>query len=292
MYTSNQDNTTVLGREPFYKLEQEMRLRNFSPKTIKSYLYYNKELLRFANYKSPLKIIVQDIKDYLDFLLSKGLSRSTIDLAINAFKFYYSTILERKFFDKNKIVRPKKEKYLPTVLSKEQIIKMISGTGNIKHCLMLVLLYSSGLRVSELVSLKLNDIDVARKTIHVRGGKGKKDRITILSGKAIQVFEQYCLEYQPLEYIFESYQPEINISTRTAQIVVAEAARKAGITKTVGPHTLRHSFATHMLENGVNLRYIQSMLGHKRLETTQIYTRVATDKFAGINDLLDYEKNY
>ena len=286
MYASFKGNTTVIGREPFYKLEQEMRLRNFSPKTVKAYLYYNKELLRFANYKSPLKISIQDIKDYLDFLISSGKSRSTLDLAINALKFYYSTILERKFFDKNKIARPKREEYLPIVLSKEQVIKMISATGNIKHRLMLVLLYSSGLRVSELVDLRLSDIDVARKTVHVRNGKGKKDRITVLSEKAIWIFERYSREYQPLEYIFESYQPGVKISTRTVQVVVAKAAREADIKKTVGPHTLRHSFATHMLENGVNLRYIQSMLGHKRLETTQIYTRVATDKFAGINDLL------
>ncbi|MCK5061497.1 tyrosine-type recombinase/integrase [Candidatus Parcubacteria bacterium] len=286
MYTSFKGNTTVIGREPFYKLEQEMRLRNFSPKTVKAYLYYNKELLRFANYKSPLKIVVQDIRDYLDFLISSGKSRSTLDLAINAIKFYYSSILERKFFDKNKIVRPKREKYLPIVLSKEQIIKMISGTGNIKHCLMLVLLYSSGLRVSELVDLRISDIDVARKTVHVRNGKGKKDRITVLSEKAIWIFERYFREYQPLEYIFESYHLGTRISTRTVQVVVAKAAREADIKKTVGPHTLRHSFATHMLENGVNLRYIQSMLGHKRLETTQIYTKVAVNRFKEIGDLL------
>lgn len=291
MYTSFQDNTTVIGREPFYKLEQEMRLRNFSPKTVKAYLYYNKELLRFANYKSPLKIVVQDIKDYLDFLMSDNKSRSTIDLAINALKFYYSTILERKFFVNNKIKRPKKDKILPIVLSKEEIKRMIDNINNLKHRLMVVLLYSSGLRVSELVGLRVNNIDTERKAIHIRVGKGRKDRITVLSKKAIKLIDQYLLEYQPLEYIFESYQPGKKISTRTVQLVVIEAGQKAGIKKIIGPHTLRHSFATHMLENGVNLRYIQSMLGHKRLETTQIYTHVATDKFTGINDLLDYETN-
>ncbi|MCK5211718.1 tyrosine-type recombinase/integrase [Candidatus Parcubacteria bacterium] len=291
MYTSNQNNTTVLGREPLFKLEQEMRLRNFSPKTIKSYLYYNKELLRFASHKSPIKIIRQDIKDYLDFLISNSKSRSTIDLAINALKFYYSTILERKFFVNNKIKRPKKDKTLPIVLSKEEIKRMIDNIDNLKHRLMAVLLYSSGLRVSELVGLRMNNIDTQRKTIHIRAGKGRKDRITVLSRKAIELIDQYLFEYQPLEYIFESYQPGKKISTRTVQLVVAEAGQKVGIKKTIGPHTLRHSFATHMLENGVNLRYIQSMLGHKRLETTQIYTQVATDKFIGINDLLDYETN-
>lgn len=286
MYTSNHNNTTVLGREPLFKLEQEMRLRNFSPKTIKVYLYYNKELLRFASYKSPIKITGQDIKDYLDFLISKGLSRSTIDLAINALKFYYSTILERKFFVNNKIKRPKKEKTLPIVLSKEEIKRMIDNIDNLKHQLMVVLLYSSGLRVSELVGLRLNNIDTQRKTIHICAGKGKKDRITVISQKAIELIDQYLLEYQPLEYVFESYEPGKKISTRTVQLAVVEAGQKAGIKKTIGPHTLRHSFATHMLENGVNLRYIQSMLGHARLETTQIYTKVATNKFNEIEDLL------
>lgn len=287
MYTSFSDNSSVLGRDPIFKLEQEMTLRNFSPKTVKSYLYYNKELIRFANYKSPLRISGQDIKDYLDFLISGGKSRSTVDLAINALKFYYGSILERKFFVSNKIVRPKKEKTLPTVLSKKEIKRMINVVGNHKHRLMIVLLYSSGLRVSEVVRLRISDIEVERKAILVRGGKGKKDRITVLSGNAVRYLEKYYEEYQPLEYVFESFQSGEKISTRSVQLAVTEAGQKAGIKKTVGPHTLRHSFATHMLENGVNLRYIQSMLGHKRLETTQIYTRVATDKFMGIRDLLE-----
>jgi len=169
---------------------------------------------------------------------------------------------------------------------------MIKKANNLKHKLMVQIMYSSGLRVSELISLKIDDIDYDRKTIFVRSGKGGKDRITVLSGIVIKNVDQYLAEYRPLTYLFESFTPERKLTTRSVQKVVVDLAVRIGIKRSVGPHTLRHSFATHMLENGVNLRYIQSMLGHKRLETTQIYTRVATDRFAGINDLLKYEKNY
>ncbi len=286
MYTYNYNNSTVLSRDPMFKLEQEMRLRNFSPKTIRAYLYYNKELLRFTNHKSLLEINRQDIKDYLDYFINIGKSTSTVNLAINAVKFYYDSILGRKFFSTDfGIKRPKKEKRLPVVLSKEEIIKMISSIDNIKHKLIIQILYTSGLRVSEIINLNINYIDFYRKTIFVKGGKGKKDRITIISEKVLENINKYLLEYKPITYIFENMNGR-KISQRTVQKVVLTAAKKAGINKNISPHTLRHSFATHQIENGVNLRYVQAMLGHARLETTQIYTKVAVDKFSEINDLL------
>jgi len=276
------------SKDPIAKLEQELRIRNFSQKTINAYLYYNKELLRFANYKSPKEINKQDIKDYLDFLLSGGRAGATLNLAVSALKFYYENIMKRKFFaPSHGVSRPKKEKKLPTVLAKEEILKMIEVTDNLKHKLMIQILYSAGLRVSELADLKINDIDFNRKVVIIKAGKGKKDRITIISKVVLDNIDKYLNEYQPLVYLFESYQPGVKITVRTIQKAVTEAARNAGVRKNVSVHSLRHSFATHLLESGVNLRYIQELLGHARLETTQIYTKVAVAKFNEINDLLD-----
>ncbi|MFH1522467.1 MAG: site-specific tyrosine recombinase/integron integrase [Patescibacteria group bacterium] len=290
MNTVKNQRSTVLSRDPIFYLEQEMRLRNFSRKTIKAYLYYNKELLKFASYKSPKEINRRDIKDYLDFLIRNNKSQSTINLAINAFKFYYNQIMQRKFFGKGLgIKRPKKEKKLPTVLSKEEIARMINAVENLKHKLMIQILYSSGLRVSELVNLRINDIDFNRKILIIKGGKGKKDRITIISRIVLDNIQKYLREFQPLEYLFENYHAGGKLSTRSVQKVVTDTARIAGINKNVTAHTLRHSFATHLLEQNVNLRYIQSLLGHARLETTQVYTKVAVNKFNEINDLLGYE---
>jgi len=275
------------SKDPMAKLSQEMRIRNFSQKTIKVYLYYNRELLRFASYKSPKEISKRDIKDYLDFLVSQGRSASTINLAINALKFYYEGVLGRKFFSFNLgIKRPKKGKKLPVVLSKQEILSMIETMDNSKHKLAIELLYGSGLRVSELVNLRISDIDFNRKVINIRAGKGNKDRITIIPVKVLKKLSLYLSEFKPLEFIFESYEPGKKLSSRSVQKIVSEAGQKAGIRKKISAHCLRHSFATHLLEQGTNLRYIQELLGHARLETTQVYTKVAVNKFNEINDLL------
>lgn len=286
MNTPQYLNTTRLGRDPMVKLEQEMRLRNFSLKTVKAYLYYNNELLRFANYKSSREITNQDIKNYLDFLFTQNKAASTINLAINAIKFYYHKILNRKFFiGEQGIARPKKEKALPTVLSKPEIYRLIKAAPNRKHKMIIQVLYCSGLRVSELRNLKIKDIDFERKTIFVKSGKGGKDRQTIVSETVLSNLRGYLVDYNPGLYIFENHSGN-KMNVRSLQLVVTEAAKNSGIKKNISAHTLRHSFATHLLENGVNLRYIQSMLGHSRLETTQIYTKVAVNKFEEIEDLL------
>jgi len=285
MYTQFQKhNNTRSERNWEFRLEQEMRLRNFSARTISSYLYYNKELLRFANYKSPLGINSQDIKDCLDFLISGNKARATVDVAINALKFYYGAILERKMI--YKIHRPKKEKSLPTVLAKSEIVRMINSTDNLKHKLVIQVLYSTGLRVDELRNLEIDQIDFERKSVFVKAGKGRKDRITIIAQTVLENIGKYLLAYQPLRYLFESFAPERKMSIRSLQKIVTGAALKSGIRKNVSAHTLRHSFATHLLENNVNLRYVQSLLGHARLETTQIYTQVAANNLREIKDLL------
>lgn len=274
------------SKDPMIKMVQEMRLRNFSPKTIRAYVYYNKEILRFAS-KFSDEINKQDIKDYLEYLYASGRATATVNLAINAIKFYYGKIMQRKFFaDDFGIKRPKQEKTLPTVLSKPEIARMIEASSNLKHKLIIQVLYSSGLRISELRNLEINRIDFDRKVLLVKSGKGRKDRVTIISAAVLDNIEKYLREYQPLRYLLESYMAGGKMSVRSLQGAVSWAAQKAGIKKSVSAHTLRHSFATHLLENNVNLRYIQAMLGHARLETTQIYTRVAVNKFEEVEDLI------
>ena len=275
------------SKDPMFRLAQEMRIRNFSPKTIQAYIHYNKELLRFAS-KDAREINNQDIRDYLDYLFNSGKASSTVNLAINALKFYYEGVMRRKFFvSKASIKRPKSEKKLPVVLSKAEVLKMIDCLDNIKHKLMIQILFGSGLRVSEVVDLKINDINFIRKVITIRQGKGAKDRITIVSDKTLGEIEKYLLEYQPLVFLFESHRAGEKLSVRSAQKVVAEAAKLAGVNPEVSAHSLRHSFATHLLERGTDIRYIQELLGHARLETTQICTKVANNKIREIKSPLE-----
>ncbi len=273
------------SKDPIFILSQEMRLRNFSYKTVKLYIYYNEEFLRFV-LKSPREINKQDIRNYLDFLICSDKSSATINLAINALKFYYSQILHRKFFHNlTGVKRPKKEKRLPVVLSKQEIARMIEVVNNLKHKLIIQVLYSAGMRVSELQNLKIDDIDFDRKIIFVRQGKGAKDRNTIVSQTVLNNILKYINIDRPIQYLFEGRNNR-KINIRSIQKIVSESAKKARVKKIVSPHTLRHAFATHLLENGVNLRYIQSLLGHARLETTQIYTQVASNRLGEIKDLL------
>jgi len=270
------------SKDPMFSLEREMRIRNFSPKTIQAYLYYNKEILRFAN-KSPRDINTEDLRDYIDCLFSLGKSSSTVNLAINSFKFYYEGTLRRSFFvPKLGIKRPKSEKKLPVVLDKEEVIKMINCLDNIKHKLMIQILFGSGLRVSEVVDLKINNIDFFRRMITIRQGKGAKDRVTIVSEQTLLNIDKYLNEYKPLVYLFESFEPGNKLNVRSVQKVVEMAAKSARVNPDVSAHSLRHSFATHLLENGTDIRYIQELLGHARLETTQIYTKVANNVLSGI----------
>jgi len=274
------------SKDPLGRLAQELRIRNFSPKTIKVYLYYNKEFLRFANSYAD-DVNGGQIRDYIDFLINSGKSRSTVDLVINALKFYYEKILRRSFFNqKTGIKRPKKEKQLPIVLSKWEVKKMIGAGVNLKQKLVIQVLYTTGIRASELVNLKIEDIDYQRKTVLVKNGKGKKDRITIISEQVLYNIDRYIKEYRPVVYLFENNFSHKKLNVRSIQKIVYNVAEKSKCKKHVSAHTFRHSFATHLLENNVNLRYIQSLLGHVRLETTQIYTKVAVNNFANIKDLL------
>lgn len=228
--------------------------------------------------------------EFIRYLVSeRKVSISYQNQAINAIKFYYERVLGGKritiYLD-----RPQKERTLPTILSKEEVQLIISKITNLKHKTMIMLTYSAGLRVSEVINLKIQDIDSQRKQIRVAQSKGKKDRYTLLSEKILILLRQYYIKYKPIEWLFEGQSSDGKIVpyfVRSLQMILKKATKKANINKKVTMHTLRHSFATHLLENGTDLRYIQVLLGHQSSKTTEIYTHVTTKGFDKIKNPLD-----
>lgn len=271
------------SQDPILKLKQEMKLRKFSPKTINSYLYYINQSLKFAN-KSPKFVNSEDVRAYLEKLADRGSSASTLNTAYSALYFYFAKILKRRFF--TNIPRAKKAKILPEVFTKEEVKRILGCVKNVKHKLLLGLMYSSGLRVSEVISVRAGDFDFKNRMLRVRQAKGAKDRVTVLSEKVAGVMEKYVKNKNGNEYIFGSGRGE-KLTERTAQKVFAEALGKSEIKKKAGCHSLRHSFATHLLEDGTDIRYIQELLGHARLATTQVYTKVANNNLRRIKSPLD-----
>ncbi len=215
----------------------------------------------------------------------RQVSSSYQNQSINAIKFYFEKVQggPRKIYY---IERPRKETVLPSVLSEQEIKKIFEKMSNLKHKTLLMTCYSGGLRISEVLNLKPEDIDSDRMLIHVKGGKGKKDRVTLLSKTLLEILRRYYKVYKPHDYLFTG-QMGGKYSERSAQMVLKKAASKAGIIRKVTLHTLRHSFATHLLENGTDIRYIQSLLGHSSPKTTQIYTHITSKGIDQIKNPLD-----
>ena len=266
---------------PFQK---ELSIRKYSRRTIKSYTRINRDFLLFSG-KKPEDVENEDIKKYLYYMVErKKVVTSTLNIVINALKFYYGEVLGKKFI--YEVKRPKKDKKLPVVLSRKEVTKILKSPSNIKHRAILTLVYSAGLRVGEVVKLKPEDIDSDRRLIHIRGSKGRKDRYTLLSDVTLRTLKEYYKEYKPSKWLFEGSRKDRHISIRT-KAIFRQAYRKAGIDKNVTVHSLRHSFATHLLEGGVDLRYIQETLGQKSSKTTEIYTHVSKANLAKIENPLD-----
>jgi integrase/recombinase XerD len=229
---------------------------------------------------------VEEINAYLlDLIRQRKISASQQNQRINAIKFYFEKVLgrEKMYFD---IQRPKKQKQLPDVLSKKEVKQIILNTNNLKHKCLIVLIYSCGLRRSEAINLKIADIDSSRMLIKIRGGKGHKDRYVQLADSLLKILRAYYREYKPKIYIFEGQNSEQYSSTSISN-VIKNAAKKAGIKKRVFPHILRHSFATHHLEQGTDLRYIQEWMGHNNSKTTEIYTHISEKDFKKFNNPID-----
>ncbi|MAE87128.1 MAG: integrase [Flammeovirgaceae bacterium] len=267
-------------------LLMKLASQRYSESTVNSYRYMFREFLKYL-YPRPLyKVQLEDIQRYHYLLVKeKGVSRSYQNQSINAIKFYLEHVLGK---DKTtyELERPKKVQQLPRVLSLEEVKSVFNQVDNLKHRAILMTIYSAGLRVGELVNLKVADIDSHGMRIWIREGKGVKDRITVLSPKLLLVLREYFKAYRPSIYLFEG--PDGGIYTAgSVRKVLSRAVKKAGIRKKVVPHTLRHSFATHLLENGTNLRYIQTLLGHTNPKTTEIYTHVSTKNLEEIKSPLD-----
>lgn len=259
-------------------LEEILELKGCSESTIKQYSSVTRKFLSSFNEYCPKRINESQIKAYLNGMNSCS-SQAQLHGALNHL-YKYVVKQPRKL---SYIPSPKKEEKLPNVISKEDALKMIIETENLKHKAIIMLLYSSGLRRSELVNLKLSDIDSKRMLIKVVSGKGKKDRFTKLEAPALELLRKYYLEYRPKIYLFNG-QFGGKYSGGSVCKVVAQAAERVGIN--ARPHTLRHSFATHLLESGVDLRFIQKLLGHKSSKTTEIYTHVSKTSINNLPDLL------
>ncbi|OJI06267.1 hypothetical protein BK004_04720 [bacterium CG10_46_32] len=255
----------------FEKFMQEMKLRGFSRRTISSYITSVKGFLRFAD-KGPKSITTADVRTYLEALADAGKSASTLNTVYSALKFYFGSVLKRRFFIS--IPRSKSAKKLPIVLSKGEVKALLGAIKNVKHKLLLGVMYSAGLRVSEVVHLKVGDLDFDMGLITVRAGKGSKDRVTLFSEKVMVPLRKYVATKDARHFVFESNRGG-KLTERSVQKMFADALCEAGIKKQATCHSLRHSFATHLLEAGTDIRYIQELLGHARLGTTQIYTKVA-----------------
>ena len=265
---------------------EKLKELRYSPLTQKSYKAHFEEFINFYHKYDIQRIDEKMIVAYLRYLVTvRKVSTSYQNQSINSIKFYYERILggQRKIYT---IDRPRTEKTLPTVLSEDEVVSILNSIENIKHKAIMMTIYSSGLRISEAINLKINDIDSKRMQIRVEQGKGKKDRYTLLSGKTLEVLRKYFREYKPRVWLFEGQKGE-QYSARSIQAILKFALSKTGISKHVTVHTLRHSFATHLLEHGTDLRYIQSLLGHENSKTTEIYTHITTKGFDQIKSPLD-----
>ncbi len=261
------------------KLHTELKLRGFSTLTVRNYSFFVDKFLK-SNNKPVEELNQEDVRTYLASMFEDK-SKNTIMLAAAALKFFFTEILKKEVGD---IKMPKKDKKLPEVLTKEEVSKLLKSAETRKSRLILSLLYSSGLRVSELVNLRPHDINFGENIGWVRSGKGSKDRMFTVSPGLANELKEYLKKKDGAKYLFSHEEP---LTTRNIQKIVKNLRNRADIQKKVTPHTLRHSFATHLLESGTDIRMIQALLGHSSLNTTQLYTHISTDQIKKITNPLD-----
>jgi site-specific recombinase XerD len=265
---------------------EDMRLRNFTPATQRSYVHYAAEYAKYFNL-SPEKLDCEAIHQYLVHLVEdRKLSSETVNANVSALKFLYLNTLDMPWTDEY-FPRVKRAYKLPVVLSHEEMLLFFDHVTGMKNRAALMTCYGAGLRVSEAVALKVADIDSARQLIRIRQGKGQKDRYAMLPERLLQVLRRYWLAFRPADYLFPSWRADKHLSATSLQVACREAALRSGLRKKVTVHTLRHSFATHLLENGADLRVIQVLLGHSRVDTTARYTQVSPQVVAGTMSPLD-----
>ncbi len=268
------------------RMQEELQRRNYSESTTVCYL---RQITEFAKHfgRSPAQLGPEEIKQFQLYLVQeKKVSWATYIQATAALRFLYVKTLGRTFMA-DKIPYPKRPKHLPTVLSQEEIERMLNAARSLKHRALLMALYGSGLRVSEACRLTIEDIDSSRMVLHVRQAKGNKDRDVMLSPVLLETLRQYWKRSRPRCWLFPGNGPDNPMTTKSVFLMVRSIAARAKITKTVSPHTLRHSFATHLLESGTDLRTIQLLLGHADVRTTIIYLQVSQQHIRKITSPLD-----
>jgi integrase/recombinase XerD len=267
-------------------MKMDLEIKGFSTNTQDAYIAHVK---RFAEHfmKSPLDLGESEIKQYLHFLIAeRNLSNSYVSGTYSALKFLYETTLKRQW-EMEGIPRTKKHKKLPIVLSKDEVKRLINVTTNLKHRAILATIYSAGLRVSEAANLKLTDIDSSNMQIRVEQGKGNKDRYTLLSDKNLELLRQYYKLYHPTTWLFPGQSIDTPLTARTIQRVFEQSIQKVSINKAVTVHSLRHSFATHLLEAGTDIYHIQLLLGHSSIKTTSIYIHLTNKNLLNLKSPLD-----
>ena len=262
----------------------DLRLRNYSKRTIDSYFYHNNKFLEFVD-KNPKNVSKEDIKKYLSYLaINKEVKPATFNLILSSIKFYYEEVLKKRF--KLDLKRAKLGKSLPVVISRKEIKQMIEVTSNQKHKLLITVLYSAGLRVSECLSLKIDHISLENKSGIIRKGKGNKDRFFKLSEFAVNLIKRYIEKRNDNNpYLFKDHQG--HLSVRSAQVIVKKAAKNAGIKQRVFCHALRSSFATHLIEDKVPINIVQKLLGHKNINTTLGYLNTSASFMDNVESPLD-----
>jgi len=267
------------------ELKVELKLRGFSQNTILAYMFHNRNFLLHAK-KQPEQIIEQDVKAYIASKLEK-LSPTSIALVRASLKFFYDDLLKKKLFDN--IKTPKKARKLPSVLTREEVRKLIDSAETKKSKLIISMLYASGLRLSELINLRVSDLEMQEKIGWVRKGKGQKDRAFILSENLLKLLETHISKdkLDAASYIFSGRKEKEKMTPRNVQKIIKLAAKKAEINKKVSPHTMRHSFGTHLLNSGVDIRKIQQLLGHSLISTTQLYTQITTEDLKKVKSPFD-----
>jgi integrase/recombinase XerD len=269
-------------------MKKELFRRHYSSRTVDSYSFCLRKFLLWCKDKEPRRISKHDIKEYLDLLCEKGVAASTLNLHQQALKFALMNILNKKFFIN--LPYSKLPKKLPEVLTQEEVVKLFDAINNPKHSLMVRLMYSSGLRVSELVNLRVRDFEFDKGYGWVRRGKGCKDRLFVLSEMIKQELVEFINDHNVSfdSWIFQGAKFG-HLTTRTVYAIVKQAAVKAGLdkTKNVHPHTLRHSFATHLIENGYDLVKVQALLGHNSPDTTMVYVHMASPDLLGVKSPYD-----
>lgn len=274
------------GKEYLSNLIDQLLALNYSSSTLRTYSSSFIQFLRYFNYKNPELITQKEVIQYLGSLMERGLSATSGHSMVNSLQFYYQQVLGKNSFE-IRIPRPKKEKKLPSVLTMEECLRIFQVVDNPKHKLLLLIGYGAGLRVSEIVQLKWSDILFSEHKIHIKNAKGKKDRMVMLPYSIVQSLEIYKQLYKGKHYVFEGQFANEPYSTGSVQQVMREAIKKSGLEKKATVHTLRHSFATHLLENGTDIRYIQQFLGHSSIKTTTIYTHLTQSAVDKIQSPLD-----